>query len=124
MPAVKPGGTMIMAASLSEGLGSAEFAQLCLEMGSVELFTRKLFDPNFFVFDQWQAEELVKVLRHCDVMIHSDGIDPATLRQCLVTPIDSVEDGIRRALDKHGKNARTVVIPEGPYVLPRCASAS
>lgn len=120
LPAVKRGGTMIMAASLSEGLGSPEFAQLCLEMGSVESFTQKLFDPNFFVFDQWQAEELVKVLRHCEVMIYSDGIDRDTLRKCLVTPIDSVEDGIRRALDKHGKNARIIVIPEGPYVLPSC----
>ncbi|MDW8368024.1 MAG: nickel-dependent lactate racemase, partial [Abditibacteriales bacterium] len=118
LPAVKQGGTLIMAASLSEGLGSAEFAQLCLQMGSVEAFTQKLLDPDFFVFDQWQAEELVKVLRHCEVMIYSDGVDHDTLRQCLVTPIDSVEDGIRYALDKHGRDARIIVIPEGPYVLP------
>ncbi len=123
LPAVKKGGTMIMAASLSEGLGSAEFVKLCLEMRSVESFTQKLFDPHFFVFDQWQAEELVKVLRHCEVMVCSDGVDHETLRKCLVTPIDSVEDGIRRALAKHGKGARIVVIPEGPYVLPAASKS-
>jgi lactate racemase len=35
-----------------------------------------------------------------------------------VEPVSSVEEGVRRALERHGPGARLAVIPKGPYVVP------
>jgi nickel-dependent lactate racemase len=51
-------------------------------------------------------------------MCYSSGVPTEQLARCFVTPISSVEDGVRRALDRHGPGATIAVIPEGPYVLP------
>jgi nickel-dependent lactate racemase len=35
-----------------------------------------------------------------------------------VTSVKSLEEGLARALAKHGPQARVVVMPHGPYTLP------
>ena len=118
LPAVKQGGTMIMAASLSEGLGSPEFSELVQNMGSVEAYMENLLSPGYFQIDQWQAEELLKVLKRANVMCYSDSINPDVLSRCLVAPVRSLEEGLQRGFHRHGANASVCVIPEGPYVMP------
>src|SRR5947199_7626932 len=58
LPIVKQGGTIIMAASLSEGLGSAEFQRLMVENPDLKQFKQRILDKDYFVMDQWQLEEL------------------------------------------------------------------
>ncbi len=60
---VKPGGTVILAASLSEGIGSEPFQRLLKENTSVDAFMDRILHGDYFVMDQWQLEELAKVLR-------------------------------------------------------------
>lgn len=119
MPVVKPGGTMIVAAACEEGIGSSDFARLMRETTCAEQFRRRLSDPEFFVIDQWQLQEMCKALDRADVLYYTDGLDGETVRSLLVTPVSSVEEGLRQALLRHGADARIAVIPEGPYVLPR-----
>ncbi len=61
LPIVKQGGTIILAASLSEGIGSPEFQQLFHENPSLEVFVERILGKDYFVIDQWQLEELAKV---------------------------------------------------------------
>jgi nickel-dependent lactate racemase len=119
LPAVEPGGTIIMAAGLREGMGADEFAQLTWRMRSFDQFMEELRRPDFFVIDQWQLEEMAKVARRARIKVFSEGLSPADLRRALVEPVRSVEEGIQEALEMYGRRAGIIVIPEGPYVLPR-----
>src|SRR6266849_1494554 len=94
LPIVKQGGTIIMAASLSEGLGSPEFQQLMTDNPDLKIFKQRILSKDYFVMDQWQLEELAKVVDRCKVKVVSDGVPPATLRRCHVEPVTSVEQAI------------------------------
>jgi len=118
MEIVKEGGSIIMVAELSEGIGGEEFTDLVLKTRSLEQFMEDIFDPPNFVVDQWQLEELAKVARKASVYCYSDGISYQLLGKLFVHPLTSPEEGIKLALQKHGKNAKIVATPEGPYILP------
>jgi nickel-dependent lactate racemase len=121
LPIVKKGGTIIMAASLTEGLGSPEFQRLIKENPDLEKFKQRILGKNYFVMDQWQLEEMAKVVARCKVKIVSNGLSAETLRQCNVEPADSVESAVEECLKAYGPQARVAVIPKGPYVLPYVA---
>jgi nickel-dependent lactate racemase len=123
LPIVKRGGTIILAASLSEGVGSPEFYRLILENPDIRRFKQRILGRDYFALDQWQLEELAKVLERCRVKVVSDGLSAEVLRQCHVEPAASVEQAVAEALNEYGPNARLAVIPKGPYVLPVLASA-
>jgi nickel-dependent lactate racemase len=118
LPIVKRGGTIIMAASLSEGLGSPEFQRLMRENQDLKLFKQRILGKDYFVMDQWQLEELAKVVEHCKVRVVSDGLSADTLRTCFVEPASTVEQAVAASLQEHGPQAKIAVIPKGPYVLP------
>ena len=118
LPIVKQGGTIIMAASLSEGLGSPEFQQLMRDNPDLKQFKQRILGKDYFVMDQWQLEELAKVMERCRVKVVSDGVAPEALRRCYVEPAATVEDAVGECLKKYGSSAKIAVIPKGPYVLP------
>jgi lactate racemase len=121
LPIVKQGGTIIMAASLSEGLGSPEFQRLMRENQDLRAFKQRILGKDYFVMDQWQLEELAKVVNRCKVKVVSDGVPVETLRGCFVEPVESVEKAVAASLAEYGSKARIAVIPKGPYVLPALA---
>ena len=123
LPAVKPGGTLILAASLSQGLGSPEFTGMCGALSTADDFLCRI-RTDAVVIDQWQLQSMMQVLQRCEVMVVSDGVPEETLRACLLTPMLDVREALRAALKKHGNGARVAVIPEGPYVTPVPAGAA
>ena len=121
LPIVKQGGTIIMAASLSEGIGSPQFQQLFQENTSLEVFVERIMGQDYFVMDQWQLEELAKVRRKAKVKIVSDGIPAATLNGLFVEAAATVEQAVAESLAEYGPLAKIAVIPKGPYVLAQVA---
>ena len=122
LPIVKKGGTIIVAASLSEGIGSREFAGLFDEHATLDDFMRRIADRDYFVMDQWQMEELAKVRRKAKVRMVSDGLPAEVLNRLFVEHAPSVEAAVAAALDEHGAEATIAVIPKGPYVLAEVAA--
>jgi nickel-dependent lactate racemase len=121
LPIVKQGGTIIMAASLTEGLGSPEFQRLIADNPDLDLFKERILGKDYFIMDQWQLEELAKVVARCRVKVVTDGLPAETLRRCHVEPAASVEEALAESLREYGPKARVAVIPKGPYVLPYVA---
>jgi nickel-dependent lactate racemase len=121
LPIVKQGGTIIMAASLSEGIGSPEFQSLFDDNPSLEVFVERILGKDYFVMDQWQLEELAKVRRKAKVKIVSDGLAPETLNRLFVETAPTVEAAVAASLTEYGPSARLAVIPKGPYVLAQVA---
>src|SRR5262245_17894494 len=121
LPIVKQGGTIVLAASLTEGLGSPEFQCLIADNPDLRVFKERILGKDYFVMDQWQLEELAKVVERCRVKVVSHGLPPETLRRCHVEPAATVEQAVADCLNEYGPQARIVVIPKGPYVLPYVA---
>jgi nickel-dependent lactate racemase len=117
LPIVKQGGTIILAASLTEGIGSPEFQQLFRENSSLEVFVERILGKDYFVMDQWQLEELAKVRRKAKVKIVSDGLPAETVNGLFVESAPSVEQALADSLVEYGPQAKVAVIPKGPYVL-------
>ncbi|MBX6313262.1 MAG: nickel-dependent lactate racemase [Isosphaeraceae bacterium] len=118
LPIVKQGGTIILAASLTEGIGSAEFQALFREHATLEGFMQRILGKDYFVLDQWQLEELAKVRRKAKVKLVTDGLPAEVVSGLFVEPAASVEAAVADALAEYGPEAQVAVIPKGPYVLP------
>ena len=138
LPIVKAGGTIIMAASLTEGLGSPEFQALLNDYqkndryntmtvagklnGDATRATRSLH-RDICEMDEWQLVMFQKILGHCRVKVFSQGLSSDALRSCHVEPAVSVEAALAESLAEYGPAARVAVIPKGPYVLPYVVGA-
>jgi nickel-dependent lactate racemase len=120
---LRPGGTIVIVTRISEGLGSGDFRQLLSEAESAEAFMRQLFQPDFFVPDQWMVQHLCQVLRRANVIVVSEGFPEGMLDRLGVESAPTAEAGLQRALARQGPRARVAVIPEGPYVLPTVGGA-
>lgn len=118
LPIVKQGGTIVLAASLTEGIGSPDFQKLIAENPNLEDFKKKILGKDYFVMDQWQLEELAKVRARCKVKVVSQGLAADVLRKCHAEPAASVEQAVADCLQEYGPQAKVAVIPKGPYVLP------
>ena len=118
LPIVKQGGTIVLAASLTEGLGSPEFQQLIRDNPDLQAFKKRILETDYFVMDQWQLEEMAKVISRCRVKVVTHGLSAEVLRLCQVEPAASVEAAVAESLAEHGPDAKVAVIPKGPYVLP------
>jgi lactate racemase len=124
LPIVKQGGTIILVASLTEGIGSPEFQHLIADNPDLNLFLKRIMGKDYFVMDQWQLEEFVKVFKRCKVKVVSQGLSAQTLQACHVESALSVEQAVADSLAEYGPKAKVAVIPKGPYVLPYVASHS
>lgn len=119
---VKPGGTVVMAARLSDGIGSRPFERLFDEHATLDGFMGRIVETDYFVMDQWQLEELARVRRKVKVTVVSDGLPAETLNRLFVQAAPSVEAAVADALEEHGPQATIAVIPKGPYVLAELAA--
>lgn len=117
MEIVKPGGTIILAASMAEGIGSPEFQQLFAENPSLDVFMERILSKQYCVLDQWQLEELAKVRRKANVKVVTQGLPPETVNRLFVESAPSVETAVADCLKQYGPEATIAVIPKGPYVL-------
>jgi lactate racemase len=122
LPIVKQGGTIVLAASLTDGIGSPEFQKLIADNPDLPTFVQRILGKDYFVMDQWQLEELAKVVRRCKVKVVSHGLSSEALRRCHVEPAATVEQAVAESLAEYGPQARFAVIPKGPYVLPYVGS--
>ena len=122
MDIVKPGGTIIIAAGVREGVGGPEFCRIFEENDSLEEFMRRVKEESYFVMDQWQLIELAKAARKAKVVFVTDALSAETLQGLFVESAESVESAVAAALEHHGPEATIAVIPKGPYVLTEVAS--
>lgn len=121
LPIVKKGGTIILAASLTEGLGSHEF-QNALKLYEENGQYDKPSPHATCEMDEWQLVMLKKVLSHCKVKVVTQGIPADVLRRCRAEPALTVEVAVADSLAEYGPTATLAVIPKGPYVLPVLAA--
>ena len=72
LPAVKRGGTILLAARCAGGIGSRDFRDSLLNTPDLEAFVARTYEPGFFIPDQWEVHELAKALRHALAVVVPD----------------------------------------------------
>jgi nickel-dependent lactate racemase len=119
LPAIKPGGTIIIASRCPEGLGSEQFVDLLRELKASKS-PEDFLDHHreYFVTNQWEVQKLLQVLAKASFMIFSEGLTKADAELAQGTKLDSIEQGLELAFAQHGGQAKAIIIPEGPYVVP------
>lgn len=123
LPIVRKGGTIVLAASLTEGLGSPEFRHQLDDYRQRGLYALPS-EKDTCEMDEWQLVMFKKVVNQCKVKVVSHGLPPDELRKCWVEPAASVEQAVTDSLAEYGPAAKLAVIPKGPYVLPYVAGAA
>ena len=121
LPILKPGGTLLYAMACAEGIGQREFTAQCARYANLDDFLREATTRPTVEKDQWALQYLHKVVSRHEVLFYSSYLPWETQQRLFVTPVRSLEDGLRIALAKHGSDARITVLPKGAYVLPYLA---
>jgi nickel-dependent lactate racemase len=120
---VRQGGSILLVAACSEGIGSKPFTDLIFKTDDLTAFVQGLYNPANFVIDQWQLEELAKVARKADIYFYTDGIPYHQRAKLFVHPLKSAQAGVDELLTRYGEDVQIAVIPEGPYVLAQLERA-
>lgn len=117
-----PDATLIVAAECAEGIGSNAYraAQRRLLDEGAERFLNSLRGKRFADVDEWESEMQLKAQRAARVQLYS-ALRPADQALTGVARVASVDEAVRRSVGASGDRA-VAVIPEGPYVVPRCAA--
>jgi nickel-dependent lactate racemase len=123
-PAVKEGGDILIASRCAEGAGNPEYREILERVDSPEAFLDRLMRKEFFIPDQWCAQETYQVMTRRNVWLYTEGIPPEELRRYHFRPVGDVASCIRLLLETHGSKARWAVVPDGPMLILKTAGRS
>jgi nickel-dependent lactate racemase len=119
--ATREGGVILIASECWEGFGSEEYREVFEHATSPAAFIEKLMRKEFFIPDQWCAQETYQVMMKNEVWIHTRGIDDDTLRRLHFTPVPAIEEAVETLLWRFGQDARWAVVPDGPLLILQVA---
>ena len=116
---LKPGGDIIIVSEISEGFGSREYldAQKRLIEKGQDGFIESILEKSHAAIDEWQTEYQIKAMRVGSIQLYTGALSDEERALTGVEMIASVEDALRRSIERHG-DPRIAVVPEGPYVVP------
>jgi nickel-dependent lactate racemase len=118
-PGVKFGGVILIASACFEGVGTPEYEQVMEMVDEPERFLQRLMAHEFFISNQWCAQETYQVMRRHPTWLYTTGIPREKVRQYHFTPVADVEKAVTELLGEFGDKARWAVIPDGPQLILR-----
>ena len=114
----KPGGAIVIAAGCEEGVGHGPFGDIMKMRPTPEAILEMIHDPGFSLFDQWEAQELCKILVKHRIYLYTDGLTEEQARGAHLLWTRDVGATVRQLLAEYGPGARLGVMPEGPQTIP------
>lgn len=112
----RDGGIIIIASSCSAGVGPEAFRELHASVSSPKEILQKIRreEPTGV---QWENQALARIQLKNDVYLVS-GLEDSVVKDMMITPIRTVEEGLEKVFKVLGSNAEVAIIPEGPLVIP------
>ncbi len=110
------GGIIIIASACSAGIGPEAFRELHASVNSPGEVRQKIRREEP-IGVQWENQILARTQLKNDIYLVS-GLEDSVVREMMMMPIGSIEEGLMKAFEILGKDAEIAVIPEGPLVLP------
>lgn len=112
--AAAPGGTIILLAECSEGFGNQVFERWACEAKTakdcVDRFGRE------YEFGGHKAALIARESLKHDLILVS-AMPPEKVEKCFFTPAKTLGEALVKARERHGKDARTLVMPYGNLTL-------
>lgn len=115
--ATREGGVILIATECLEGFGSEEYRAVFEHATTPQAFIEKLMKKEFFLPDQWCAQETYQVMLKNEIWVHTQGIDADTLRRLHFRPVKNISEAIAELLDRFGQGARWAIVPDGPLLI-------
>lgn len=117
--ATRQGGVILIATECLEGFGSEEYRAVFEHATTPAVFIEKLMKKEFFMPDQWCAQETYQVMLKNEVWVYTHGIDAETLRRFHFQPVANLNAAIEALLQRFGREARWAIVPDGPMLILR-----
>ncbi len=122
--AVKEGGTIISANEMRDGFGSDEFKAIVEREADPLALIKKLVSKELVVEASWQVQTLARAAMRAEILVASSMPESAFKDVKLgMKWVPGVEQAIAKAVKKHGKHAKILVLPAGPQLIP-CVKGS
>jgi nickel-dependent lactate racemase len=115
--ALKPGGVVVIATACSEGVGSPEYRELLELVDTPAHFLERLSRREFFIPDQWCAQETYQVMLRNPIWVYSGGIAREQLEKYHFKALSSLESALAQLFARFGPDARWAVVPDGPMII-------
>ena len=113
--AVKKGGTIILVSSCEEGFGQKTFGEWLMQAKCpTDLLVRI---KNEFQLGGHKAAAIATILKDIDVFLVSEMRDEM-VKKAFMKPYDNLQKAVDMAIDKHGTNAKFIIMPYGGATLP------
>ncbi|HEY51334.1 MAG TPA: lactate racemization operon protein LarA, partial [Dehalococcoidia bacterium] len=112
----RDGGIIIVASLCGAGIGPEAFLELHRSVDSPKEVIRKIKREEP-IGVQWENQILARTQLKQDIYLASS-LDAQDVRDMMMMPISTVEEGLEKAFAALGDDAEIIVIPEGPLVLP------
>jgi lactate racemase len=112
----RDGGIIIIASACNTGIGPEVFRELHASSGSASDILKKisLAEPRSI---WWQNQILAQDQIYHKIYLVSE-LPDALVKEMKVMPVSSIDEGLRKAFEALGPDARVAIIPEGPMVIP------
>lgn len=114
--AVKEGGTIILVGSCREGLGQKTFDEWMVEAKTPQELIKRI--KADFKLGGHKAAAIAMVLEKADIYLVSE-MDEELVKNIFMEPYKSLEKAFEKAMEKHGKEAKIIVMPYGGSTLPK-----
>lgn len=111
--AVKPGGSIILAAECREGLGEDTF-QAWIEQSDCPQDIVDRFNHRFELGGH-KAYAICRVLDHAQIFLLSE-LSPGLVGKMYMQPVKSLEEALSMAMDRQGQGADILVLPEATKI--------
>lgn len=111
--AVKKGGTIVLVAECSEGLGEKTFAEWLLDAACIEDIEKRFFEH--FELGGHKAFAICRTLRQADIYLYSSMPD-STVRRMYIQPVHNLQNLLQDLLSKYGPQSSILVMPEAPRI--------
>jgi nickel-dependent lactate racemase len=115
--ATREGGVILIATECLEGFGSEEYRAVFEHATTPQAFIEKLMKKEFFLPDQWCAQETYQIMLKKEIWVYTEGIDHATLERFHFKPVKKISAAIAELLDRFGPEARWAIVPDGPMLI-------
>lgn len=121
----KEGGVIIMCAACADGIGGDLFYRKMAECASLDALEKEIMKTSMesTVPDQWQYQILVRIMKKYHVILVCDEKNAAAVKAMKLDYAKSLEEAVRIARARKGKEASVTVIPDGVSVIGLEAAA-
>ncbi|MDI6888426.1 MAG: nickel-dependent lactate racemase [Methanocellales archaeon] len=113
--AITEKGSIILIAECAEGLGNEVFERWVEKAKSPRDVIRRI--KQRFALGGHMAAQIARIAEKRDIYLVS-AMPGELAKKAFFTPVKDAQDALVRAMEKHGKDAKVIVIPYGNSTLP------